>query len=173
MAHGQIKLDWVNTQYIPSNDNAYDSYTLNGNVRKIEETLTNKNSNEGAKITTTISEFLSGGKLSYIKQTFPDGSVSKTWFEYDATSESYCQWWIYLFNTGQSLDTIRFNSLGMTTITPHADSLVLHQNGLTCYFKLNEDEVISFYDATGRKVRDSVATYGEYNHEINYRYRKH
>jgi len=173
---GQIVLNWVNEQYIPSNVNDYDSYSvqaLNGNVSKIEEVLRRTNRIEKEVIVTTVCTFLANGKLNHVEQNYADGSISKTWFEYINNYESYYQWWIYLFNTGESLDTIRYDSLGMTEIEPHSDTLFKNEKGQLIYFKLNNDEVYTFYDKVGRKLRDSVATSGQFNHEITYRYRRH
>ena len=171
--HAQDICNWINQQYIPSNVNDYDNYaihTLNGNVRSIDEEVTIKNTTEKELKIQTQTTFLFNGKPTVSTQYFADGSISKTWFFYTILEEPSYQKWLYLFNSGTSLDTIHCDSLTLTTGIPQPDSVVYNQKGETTYFKLNSDEVFSFYDEFGRKTRDSVASYQKFDHEITYRY---
>jgi len=169
-------LNWINEQYIPSNVNAYDSYAvhdLNGKVKSFQEILVIKTGQNGDAKTLTDCAFLPNGKLDYVDQLLADGSVSKTWFEYHTAVETYHQWWIYLFNSGSGLDTIRYDSLAMTELVPKPDSIFKNEQNQTIYFQLNGESVYSFYDEFGRKTKDSIpGNFLNGMHEINYRYTK-
>lgn len=174
--HAQQILNWINAQYIPSSVNAYDSYAvhdLNGKVKSFQEILVIKTGQNGDAKTLTDCAFLPDGKLDHVNQTLADGSISKTWFEYHADGETYHQWWIYLFNSGASLDTIRYDSLAMTELVPTPDSICYYEDGRTTYFQLNGESVYSFYDEFGRKTKDSIpGNLRNGMHEITYRYTK-